>query len=172
MHIVFLDISGVIDPIDVNNRPKSDRFDRRIIHRVNEVAKGAKIVLSSDWVGDPTQFPWVCEELKKHGLNVEIIGHTVQPWGQHLGYRASQIKRWLDEHPEVTNYVVIDDRPLAVGKYREYWPEDIVPGPAFIPDIPDMADHFVWVDQMNGLTTADARRAIRILQGSAKPSSE
>lgn len=34
--------------------------------------------------------------------------YGITPWSRDR-YRGSEIKEWLDEHPEVTNYVIIDD---------------------------------------------------------------
>lgn len=172
MHVIFLDLSGTLDPIA--NRPdrsKEDVVDRLLVALVNRIAEatGAKVVISSDWVADPENYLWVCEMLVQHGLVPEIIGQTTQPFGEAtVYYRPRHILNWLDLHPEVTNYVILDDLRMPIGLHRWWWAEQgyEITDPdsvKYVPDIPGMDDHFVYVDAMIGLTEADAERAIAIL---------
>ena len=57
--------------------------------------------------------------------------------------RGAEIDGWLKEHPEVTNYVIIDDRTDFTDKQKE---------------------HFVHVDSMWGLTNEHVNNAIKILE--------
>lgn len=170
--MIFLDISGTLDPLTgQEGRPEGDVVDRRVVVRVNRIgrATGAKVVISSDWVADPAEYPRICQMLVYHGLEPEIVGQTTQPLGHHIGERATHIQNWLDERPVVTNYVILDDMRLAVGHHREHWaqyPRSIVnpESKLFVPDIPGMIDHFVWVDANVGVTDENADEAIAILQ--------
>lgn len=61
--------------------------------------------------------------------------------------RGEEIRKYLDDHPEITEYVVLDDNSFRdFGKY-------------------DLPVHLVLTDPKLGLTEADVMRAIRILQG-------
>jgi hypothetical protein len=62
----------------------------------------AEIVVSSTWRSD-WNIPYL---LRYAGLIRPIYGITPLSKDRH---RGREIKEWLDEHPEVTNYVIIDD---------------------------------------------------------------
>lgn len=66
-----------------------------------------------------------------------------QPSGLWLAdERGAEIQAWLDAHPEVTKYVIIDDQ------------SDM---------LPSQMNNFVKVNQWYGLTMQDANKAINIL---------
>ena len=56
--------------------------------------------------------------------------------------RGAEIDGWLKEHPEVINYVIIDDRTDFTNEQKE---------------------HFVHIDPMWGLTDEHVQLAINIL---------
>ena len=56
--------------------------------------------------------------------------------------RGAEIDGWLKEHPEVVNYVIIDDRTDFTDEQKE---------------------HFVHVDPMWGLTDKHVKLAINVL---------
>lgn len=56
--------------------------------------------------------------------------------------RGDEVKMWLNDHPEVTNYVIIDDR-------TDFLEEQL--------------DHFVQVDPYYGLTDDNVNKAKNIL---------
>lgn len=62
----------------------------------------AEVVVSSTWRSD-WNIPYL---LRYAGLIRPIYGIT--PLSRDI-HRGNEIKEWLDEHPEVTNYVIIDD---------------------------------------------------------------
>lgn len=57
--------------------------------------------------------------------------------------RGAEIDGWLKEHPEVVNYVIIDDRTDFTDEQKKY---------------------FVHVDSMYGLTDEHVIKAINILK--------
>ncbi len=111
MKVIFLDVDGVLNYADCWFRPENKNkgkfiWDDDCIKRVNRIVKetGAKIVLSSDWRLYDEYYDAV---LNKMNIEGEII--DVTPSLMNLA-RGIEIQAWLDEHPEVTNFVILDDR--------------------------------------------------------------
>ena len=68
---------------------------------INQIRrKGVKIVLSSTWrIGHSV------EEASK-ALSIKLFDKTGRcP----TGFRGNEIQEWLNKHPEVTHYVILDD---------------------------------------------------------------
>lgn len=109
MKVLFLDIDGVLNVFG-----KEDIIPSTIPHlnRILE-ATNCKVVISSDWrcavhSGQVTLkgFEWM---LATHGVkNLDIIGVT-RPQAAGYDLRGHQIKDWLTDHSDVTEYVVLDD---------------------------------------------------------------
>jgi hypothetical protein len=105
-----------------------DNFDRKAIKILNEILEktGAEIVVSSDWRLHAT-----LEELGEYylsqGITKKPIGLTElfkdvfpRKWSQ-LRFRSDlelersmEIQNWLDNHPEVTHWVAVDDLNMSV----------------------------------------------------------
>ena len=105
-----------------------DNFDTTAIKVLNEILKetGAEIVVSSDWRHHAT-----LEELGEYYLSQGIIKAPIsvtsvtsdinlELW-KVLRHRADlelersiEILDWLDKHPEVTNWVAVDDLNMSV----------------------------------------------------------
>ncbi len=152
MKAIFLDVDGVL-----NNRFTSSRspggyvgVSDELIRNLKEIVKetGAVIVLSSDWRllrEDPERkkdYKYLARKLLFTG-HIKISGHTDDiSWSK----RGREIRKYLDDHPDITEYVVLDDNPFR--DFKEYG----LPG------------NIVLTDPMKGLTDADVSRAIRILE--------
>lgn len=108
---------------------------------------GAKIVISSTWRGNGLSF--MQDVWKSRNLPGEIIDIT--PWHKgrgrdHLPFkeraeRGGEIKEWLENHPEVINYLIIDDDDM----------------------LPEQENNFVQTDAHYGLTLREAAIGISIL---------
>ena len=113
MKVVFLDIDGVLnDAVTTaelwDDKPKKDHLDclKAIIDATN-----AKIVLSSTWRLFPSARNDVKNALRNVGL--EFIDKTKE-----LRDRASEIQEWLNRHPEVEKFVILDDEEIS-GKFPD-----------------------------------------------------
>lgn len=125
--ILFLDVDGVLNSADyLRNRRKIRRptphaIDAVTVPRLNEILRrsGAKVVISSSW---RILHPWqrMQEILTAHGVACEVIGQTPElfddlPPNEHCANsckrreRGHEIQAWLDEHPEVTRFAIVDD---------------------------------------------------------------
>lgn len=129
MRILFLDIDGVILPFD----PDSFDVPRECARRINILCRefGLKVVISSSWRSDAVKAAdWrvahtVHEWTGKYhwlrsvvGLDVEVIGVTPlfgNPNVVEPGVRGQEIMGWMAEHPEVTDWVVVDDFAVWLG---------------------------------------------------------
>lgn len=105
-----------------------DNFDKKAIKVLNEILEetGAEIVVSSDW-----RYHATLEELGEYYLSqgimkapISFTSHTkdIDPkwWATFKNQalleheRVIEIKHWLSLHPEVTNWVAIDDLNLGI----------------------------------------------------------
>lgn len=125
--VLFLDVDGVLNSRDYMKnrrhitRPTGHAIDAVTVPRLNAVTDrtGAKIVISSSWrLG--FELPRLADILKTHGVTGEIVGKTPRLL-EEIGKlddgspscrsrdRGHEIQAWLDEHPEVTAFAIVDD---------------------------------------------------------------
>jgi hypothetical protein len=114
MKVLFLDIDGVLNsqrsciafggyPHEVTGYHR-ERFDEVALRLIRGIVKaaGASIVLSSSWRKN--------EDWQDIGpaLELPIIDRTPSGWapGQ---VRGHEIAEWLEAHPEVECYAIVDD---------------------------------------------------------------
>lgn len=126
MKVLFLDFDGVLN---------SDRYiaccggamaldpDKMILLKKIVDATGAKIVLTTSW-----REHWEKELACCGSIGREIHGrfgdHGMEIWDktpQLPGSREAQIKAWLDNHPEVEGFAVLDDRLLSANFLQRHF---------------------------------------------------
>lgn len=152
MRVVFLDIDGVLNSSEWFLRRKKEgrevapckELDRSAVLLLNEIVSktDAKIVISSSWrLAFDLEF--IISVLEKHGFNGEVLGRTPHRTTFPV-HRGNEIQDWLDGHPEVTEFCIIDDDQ-------------------------DMLEHqmsnFVHTTWAKGLQPEHVEKAIRILNG-------
>lgn len=105
MKVLFLDCDGVLNDdrdaqITGDERPYFVlNFEKlRLLKGIIEET-GCLIVLSSSW----RCLDGGVEVLKNHGIPIHSVTKNLG------GIRGEEIQEWLDEHPEVTNYAIVDD---------------------------------------------------------------
>lgn len=138
MKVVFLDIDGVLNTpgnyheysvarkkdnenwADMRSKHIALLFDECCVSALNSITNstGAKIVVSSSWRhfydgrgGRPT-FAELAELLRTVGVTAEVIGMTPTDLPRRFSEslpRGKEIKRWLEEHPIVEAFVILDD---------------------------------------------------------------
>lgn len=106
-----------------------------VIRRVPDL----KIVVSSSWRNGETP-----ETLKKILHPSKLIGDAIIDttpyfWGKP---RGTEIQDWLDRHPQVTNYVIIDDDADMLESQK---------------------DNFIHTSELHGFQYGDIMWALRIL---------
>lgn len=172
-NIIFLDIDGVLLPWQKYNQvpkfPSEHRLEVHLpeehINLVNKLAQenNAKIVVSSTWrMHDDSLIidkfskdyqPFDLRSfLKRSGLTAPFADdwHTLMP--EHFGEiihgvaRGLEIYRWLQNHPEVTNWVALDDDASGFAAL-------------------EIRNHLAETDPVIGLTEQDYNIANIILKG-------
>jgi len=168
MKVIFLDFDGVLNPThymmclgrmwkESNGLIKSQDdyghlfFDQNVtqLNRIlNET--NAKIVVSSTWrlSGAKTILDMFIDRGMINCANAfyDITPDHAQPQASGLclsDARGDEIKAWLNEHPEVTKYVIIDDQNDMLQEQSPY---------------------FVRTNHFYGITKSNADLAIQILQ--------
>ena len=163
MKIIFLDVDGVLnytqwyvsDRNPGNLNGQEGDIDPECIERVMRIVKetGAKVVITSDW-----RISWggTLDRLERMGLPRDVvIDKTPFAWGNDMSLkqymlddiddiysRGNEVNLWLKEHPDCTNYTILDDRTDFTDEQQP---------------------HFVHINPMYGLTDDDADIAIMIL---------
>jgi len=103
---------------------KMDNFNDKAVKVLNSILEqtDAEIVVSSDW-----KLYCTLEELQEMFLKYDVIKAPIdvtpnkelampKQWydkGELAEFRVGEINMWLKEHPEVTQWVAVDDLPLG-----------------------------------------------------------
>lgn len=149
MKVVFLDVDGVLNSdafadymLSEKNFDifREDTLDPRAIVQLKKIieATGAKIVLSSSWRYEEETRNAVRRQLQEKGL--DFVDTTTLQTDITLS-RGKEIDLYLREHPEIEEYVILDD------------------------DYADSMPHHVKTTFKYGLTREKAEEAIKILKG-------
>ena len=145
MKAIFLDFDGVIT-IPPRWYLKADKI--KYIKRIVDET-GAKIIVSSSWRMDTV------EETRKNMIYKEkrcprnkmlywLIDniYDVTPWVGLGNGRGGEIQKYLNDHQEIENYVILDDD-------HDMWDSQIY--------------HFVQTNYEDGITEVETIRAIKVL---------
>jgi hypothetical protein len=170
MVVLFLDIDGVLNSdryFDIRSpEPSAGQaigawdIDPVAVQRLNRVveATGAIVVLSSDWRKTDAGRPGVTDTqnaLCIRGATFDI--HSSTPvltteerieyfgvsWSGNYTPRGFEIQRWLDEHPEVERFAIVDDDA----------------------DMRHLSERLVQTDTKIGLSDADCGALVALLSG-------
>ena len=147
MKVIFLDIDGVLNGnlyVSNNVGVLIDETRLKLIKNVID-ATNAEIVLSSSWKGHWEKDEIECDETGRE-INAIFAEKGLSIYDKTPVYtrdRKREIIEWLNAHPNVTNFVVIDDSPFE---------EDV------------LKDHFVLTSRLRyGIDEVDAKKAVSIL---------
>ena len=149
LKVIFLDFDGVLNSakylLDCGKCGMAIDPTRMVLLRRTVDATGAKIVLSTSW-----RDYWEKDLAKCNSTGI-LINDIFSKYGLQIwdktpelhARRETEIKSWLDAHPEVKNFVVLDDRLLSA---------DYLNG------------HFIKTSNyFDGLDETDVQKAIEIL---------
>lgn len=146
MKILFLDFDGVINPLTFHH--STHGFSKSACANVQDILNkdpNVRIVVSSAWRRHGVEK--LREILKENGIDsTKLIDITDSEGGFDPQNRDHQIKRWLDAHPEIKDFVAIDDYPM-----------------------PKLADNYVKTNGYVGLTQKEVEIALSIFAGTTKP---
>jgi len=154
MKVIFLDIDGVINLIPQGRDEFGSLFHPHLVENLKRLveATGAKIVISSTWRLSGLSIMkemWNKRELP--GDVIDITSSLMQQRNTTL-CRGEEIELWLNDHPEVTNYVILDDdTDMNENQINNFVRTS------------DNPDHEDCIDVGYGLTTICTDEAINIL---------
>lgn len=120
MKILFLDIDGVVNCSSTNFKTDLWPIDRYMAFLVGKIVMqtDCKVVLSSSWRVHPEGR----ETVEKHV--VPVLDVTCRSWydreNDHHSTRGEEIQKWLDEHPEVTKYAILDDDSDMLPRQKHF----------------------------------------------------
>ena len=121
--IVFLDVDGVLNTRTTVKWTPSDCTgidDARVKILANAIEKcgGGEIILSSDWKNldkDYDDYKYLISKLAQ--CNLKVSGHTTDRALE----RGKGIKEYLELHPEIEEYVILDDYTFEFEHYKKLW---------------------------------------------------
>ena len=127
MKVLFLDIDGVVNKQESFDRTKSpgpypvDSYCAFLVGRI-QIHTDCRVVLSSSWRHDQRGI----DKVKESIVQVIDITPTLS------GIRGDEVKAWLDKHPEVDKYAILDDdsdfypdQPLFKTTFKEGLTDEI-----------------------------------------------
>ena len=122
MNVIFLDFDGVLNSrrFRATQSGMIDENHMAFLHRIVE-ATGARVVLSTSWRIYWDILPEKCSESGREidqifgNYGIEIIGKISDGPD-----RAKEIRHWLDDHPGVERYVILDDSPFGWGELAQH----------------------------------------------------
>lgn len=121
--VIFLDVDGVLNTRTTCQRTPDGYTgidDARVSILANAIKKygGGDIVLSSDWKemkSTDEDHIYLVSKLEKYGLS--ISGHTQDKNRE----RGAGIVNYLEQHPEIEEYVILDDCTFDFMDYKKLW---------------------------------------------------
>lgn len=120
---VFLDVDGVLNTRTTVERTP-DGYHGIDDARIEILAKvigrngNTELVLTSDWKEmkpEADDFRYLVSKLEKQGL--QLTGKTTD----HLNHRGEGILNYLEEHPEIEEFVILDDQKFDFREYSKLW---------------------------------------------------
>lgn len=153
MNVIFLDIDGVLNSeVSARKFQTCYRLDPDAMAHMNRIIKetGAVVVLSSTWrrYHDKGNMELI---LMQTGFpQNKLIDYTpVLEWSPQTN-RGTEIKTWLEAHPDVERFVILDDDC----------------------DMGELMPFLIHVNGHCGLTGDDASRAIALVNKSRNENTE
>lgn len=159
MKVVFLDIDGVLN----NDKTESKTpigftgIGNSLLDRLATIVKitNAKIVLTSTWKDEWSPNPdnqspdgkYMVKKFKQVGLHIMDKTDESKVGSSH---RGAGINKYLEKHPEIEEYVILDDFEFDYYHYE------------------NILERFVHTEEHLGLTNENMYEAIDILNGKLK----
>ena len=123
MKILFLDIDGVANCAKTTQRSGGyigiDPFMAFLVARI-QLKTDCEFVLSSSWRHLPDGIVEIEKRVAKlfDKTGDEPYDETLPPGIENM-QRGREIKAWLDKHPEVTRYAILDDENDMLPEQQE-----------------------------------------------------
>ena len=118
MKIIFLNIDGVLSNDNHTYHYGNNYIDDNLLNLFAAVVKStsSEVVLSSIWKNSTNKVSSLISKLSKY--NIKIL-EIISPLGQNWINPSEEIKKWLQNHPQVTKYVIIDNSLELFDSFKE-----------------------------------------------------
>jgi hypothetical protein len=121
MKVIFLDVDGVLVHKDTIDRGRGEARSWKYLKRIDDAcieeliraleATHALVVVSSTWRINPEAMVALRKAFRIKGAPFRrSTVLDITPVLEHE--RSAEIQAWLNEHPDVESYVVLDDTPV------------------------------------------------------------
>ena len=123
--VVFLDVDGVLNTRTSCVRTPSAKYygveESRIslLSYAMSTAGANGVVLTTTWKNmrpNDEDYIYLIEALKNY--DIKVLGRTKERWGSQ---REEGIKDYLEENPEINEYVILDDNQYGFDDYTKMW---------------------------------------------------
>lgn len=123
--VIFLDIDGVLNTRTTCERATSEQYTGidgervKILGLAMKECRAEGVVLTTDWKDLPEEHEdYVYLQKKLAGYGIKILGKTQEPY---TWQRGVGILQYLQEHPEIEEYVIIDDQHFDFRDDSKLW---------------------------------------------------
>ena len=121
--VVFLDVDGVLNSrTTVQRTPEGYQgIDDACVELLSNVIRrmgGGDIVLTSDWKemkATQEDYLYLISKLEKYGMHISAKTEDQKH------NRAEGIIHYLEAHPEIREYVILDDCRFDFADYKKIW---------------------------------------------------
>ena len=120
--IVFLDVDGVLNSRNTVERSPDgyrgvDHLRVKVLADVINKYGGGELVITSDWkiLASDDDYEYLANKLKEYGLSVS--GKTDDEGPD----RGKGVDEYLKTHPEIEEYVILDDNTFDYDDYPKLW---------------------------------------------------
>lgn len=154
MKVIFLDIDNVLNVMPQGHDEYGAIFHPEFVNNLRYIVNNTKafIVISSSWrhVG--------LKQIRDMWASRSLPGNVIDITGERLDLdcfskqRGTEIQEWLDKHPEVTSYVILND---DADMLESQWDKFVM--------CSQNEHHPDYVDIGYGLTKQCAQKAVDIL---------
>ncbi len=122
--VVFLDVDGVLNTrTSCETTPSGytgiDDLRVKILADAMKENAADGVVLTTTWKNlrkESEDYKYL--EKKLSGFGIKILGMTED---EHVSEREEGIIRYLDQHPEIEEFVIIDDQQFGYDEYERLW---------------------------------------------------
>ncbi len=123
--VVFLDVDGVLNTRTTCERAPSEQYTGidelriRILAGAMRECRASGVVLTTTWKNlrpDHEDYIYLKEGLSKYGI--EILGKTEEP---SLYQRGMGVLEYLNNTPEIDEFVILDDQHFDFCDDRKLW---------------------------------------------------
>lgn len=170
MKILFLDVDGVFTSMKALSWFNYDIYSVNFIRWVCDKT-GAKIVISSTWRfnHNPKFFGAIFGEERIH--EDWRTPYLKRKMSQHID-RGEEIKDWLNRHPEVTQYLILDDDADMLPEQKSSFIQTDMHNGILYEHMQAIREYFKieeWIKELKPLHQCEQMFANYNLKGTEKP---